>query len=195
MDMDEKTALLQKLLGLLEEHRKLRENDTKTQKARRKAKLKKEQLDEDEASEFLKNIDDEEIVKARKSHISKAKKKKDGDEEDVMKKLNEKLEKKEAFLQPPKKATPKQEKKKQEDEEPILSKNDEIKMEIAEEIESEKEGKQPVKEVQQTISEKKSEIEKTIEVVSNSFAPEIDAFRVNNITQFLGSYRNKNRFL
>lgn len=192
----DKSLLLQKLVELLEEHRKLRESEGKKKKRTEKLKIQKQQKDEDEASEFISKLGEEEITKARKSYTTKAKKKAEGDNTDIINKLNEKLEKKEAFLKPP---TKKQSSAKKEivadDEEPQLSKNEAIKMEIAEHIEAEKQEKEPIKQTQAKIEETKTEIEKTLEVANAAFAPEIEQFKVNNIQSFLKSYQNKNRFL
>ena len=182
---------------LLEEHRKLRENEGKKKKRIQKAKIEKQQQDEEEAEEFISKIGEEAISKARKSYTAKAKKKAEGDDSDIINKLNEKLEKKEAFLKPPTKK--KQEKAPAmpiEDDEPApLTKNEEIKMEIAEHIQAEKEEKAPIKETRVKMEETKTEIEKTLEVANTTFAPEIEEFKVNNIHSFLRSYQNNNRFL
>ena len=76
-----------------------------------------------------------------------------------------------------------------------LTKNEEVKMEIAEHIQAEKEEKAPIKETRAKMEDTKTEIEKTLEVANNTFAPEIEQFKVNNINSFLRSYQNKNRFL
>jgi hypothetical protein len=196
----EKSLLLSKLVELLEEHRKLRESDAKNDKKKKrsqKLQVEKEQIEEDEASEFISKLGDDAIKKARKSYTTKAKKRAEGDDSDIINKLNEKLQKKEAFLKPPskKQSSAKKEVIKPDEDEDQMSKSEAVKMEIIEHIEAEKEAKEPVRQTQAKIEDAKTEIEKTLEVATKAFAPEIETLRTNNIKSFLGSYRNKNRFL
>jgi hypothetical protein len=192
----DKTVLLEKLVMLLEEHRKLRESEGKKKKRTQKLKVEKQQQDEEEAEDFVSKIGEEAISKARKSYTSKAKKKAEGDDSDIINKLNEKLEKKEAFLKPPPKKKQDKAPVKDDDEELApLTKNEAVKMEIIEHIQAEKEEKAPIKETREKMDDTKTEIEKTLEVANETFAPEIEQFKVNNINSFLRSYQNKNRFL